>query len=266
MITRFLKIIFRNFPILKGKIWKLWYTYLGSQVITPDVRFMNYGYFEDSFHPKLSVYDENERYPIHLYHYLCSKIDLNSLNILEVGSGRGGGADYISRNFNPKKVSAIDISSSAIDLCKQFYTGDNLNFLCGSADNIPFGDNTFDVVLNVESSHCYPNFDDFLKEVVRVLKPSSYFLITDFRPASELDSFMISIENYFHIISEEEVTENILAALDLMSVKRSQQIKSLLPSFLNSISASFAGIKGSELYKSFQNKDLRYFMYVLKTR
>ena len=30
-------------------------------------------------------------------------------------------------------------------------------------------------------------FDDFLKEVVRVLKPSSYFLITDFRPASELD-------------------------------------------------------------------------------
>ena len=77
---------------------------------------------------------------------------------------------------------------------------------------------------------------------------------------------MISIENYFHIISEEEVTEDILAALDLMSVKRSQQIKSLLPSFLNSISASFAGIKGSELYKSFQNKDLRYFMYVLKTR
>ena len=56
--------IFRNFPILKGKIWKVWYTYLGSKVV-PGLRFMNYGYYKDSFCPDLSVNDEKERYPIH---------------------------------------------------------------------------------------------------------------------------------------------------------------------------------------------------------
>ncbi len=232
----------------------------------PGLRFMNYGYYKDSFCPDLSVNDEKERYPIHLYHYLCSKVDMKNLNILEVGSGRGGGADYILRTFKPRKVSAIDISITAVNLCKELYTDNNLDFLYGSAEDIPFSNNTFDLILNVESSHCYPNFDNFLREVARVLKPSSYLLITDFRPSSELDSFRTSITSFFDVISEEEITDNILSALDLMSSKRSKQIKTFLPSFLNSISASFAGIKGSELYNSFQNKDLRYFMYVLKTK
>ena len=37
-----------------------------------------------------------------------------------------------------------------------------------------------------------------------------------------------------------------------------------MPTFLSSVSSSFAGIKGSELYESFENRELRYFMYVLQ--
>ena len=264
MITKFLKIIFRNFPILKGKIWKIWYTYLGNTVKTSDLKFMNYGYFREDFNPSLSEDDEKERYPIQLYHYLCSKVGFSNSNVLEVGSGRGGGADYISRTFSVTKICGLDISSSAIDLCKKFYTSNKLSFLQGSADMLPFEDNIYDLVINVESSHCYPNFNNFLKEVYRVLKPSSYFLITDFRPSSEVEGFHKSISNYYKIIYQEEITSNIITALDLMSVKRSKQIKSFMPSFLSSVSSSFAGIKGSELYESFENRELRYFMYVLQ--
>ena len=204
MITKLLKIIFRNFPKIKGIIWKKWYTYLGSKVITTELKFMSYGYFSKNFHPKLSNHDEKERYPIHLYHYLCSKINLYNLTILEVGSGRGGGADYTSRTFQPKEMYAVDISKSAIKLCNKFYTNNpKLNFIYGNAEKLPFKNNTFDVVLNIESSHCYPNFNNFLKEVVRVLKNSGYFLITDFRPNKELKTFRSSIKNNFEIIHEE---------------------------------------------------------------
>ena len=266
MITKLLKIIFRYFPNLKGLLWKKWYTYLGFKVISPELRFMNYGYYNDDFYPELSSIDEEERYPIHLYHYLCSKVKLSDLALLEIGSGRGGGADYILRTFKPKSVSAIDISKSAINLCKEFYSQHNLYFSFGSADNLPFKANTFDIVLNVESSHCYPSFDNFLKEVVRVLKPSSSFLFTDFRNSNELVSMKESISVYFDIVVEEEITNNIIFALDLMSKKRSQQIKSFLPNYLSHISASFAGVKGSELYESFKNHDLRYFLYVLRPK
>lgn len=266
MLTKLLKIIFRYFPNIKGLIWKKWYTYLGSKVISPELRFMNYGYYNEDFHPKLSSIDEEERYPIHLYHYLCLKVKLRDLDLLEVGSGRGGGADYTLRTFKPKSVSAIDISKSAITLSKEFYSQHNLHFLFGSADNLPFKDNTFDVVLNVESSHCYSSFDNFLKEVARVLKPSSNFLFTDFRNSTELESMNESILVYFDIVIKEEITNNIICALDLMSKKRSQQIKSFLPNYLSYISASFAGVKGSELYESFKNNDLRYFLYVLKPK
>ena len=256
MLTKILKIIFRYFPNIKGILWKSWYTYLGSKVITPEIRFMNYGYYSDNFNPQLSNSDEEERYPIQLYHYLCAKVNIKNLDLLEVGSGRGGGSDYILRTFKPNSVSAVDISKSAISLCKEFYNSNNIDFICASADNLPFEDNTFDLVLNVESSHCYSKFDSFLKEVSRVLKPSSNFLFTDFRTSTQLESFNNSILCYFDIVYEEEITENIIHALDLMSEKRSQQVKSFLPNFLSHISSSFAGVKGSELYQSFKEKEL----------
>ena len=265
MISKLLKLIFRNFPVLKGKLWKFWYTYLGSKVITPELKFMNYGYFRNDFKPQLSLEDEKERYPIHLSHYLCSKSSVNNVRVLEVGCGRGGGAAYITRTFIPKQYHALDISPTAIQLCNNFYKSDNLSFHVGSADELPFDNQFFDVVINVESSHCYPNFNKFLLEVKRVLKSDGQLLITDFRSSSEFSDFDKLINENFEIISYEDITDNILLALDEMSEKRKKQIKYFLPNFLSNISSSFAGIKGSELYESFVNRELVYHMYVLKS-
>ncbi len=226
---------------------------------------MNYGYFRYDFKPQLSQEDEKERFPIHLYHYLCSKSSVKNVRVLEVGCGRGGGADYIVRTFSPKEYYALDISPTAIQLCNNFYNIDNLSFHEGSADKLPFDSQFFDIVINVESSHCYPNFHKFLSEVKRVLKPEGQLLITDFRSRSEFSDFDKLIHENFEIISYEDITNNILLALDKMSEKRKKQIKYFLPNFLSDISSSFAGIKGSELYESFVKKELVYHMYTLKS-
>ena len=88
-----------------------------------------------------------------------------------MGSGRGGGASYISRHLKPKSVVGIDISKNAVRLCKSTHQYPNLSFYVGDSEKIPFEDESFDVVLNVESSHCYGNILLFLTEVKRVLKP-----------------------------------------------------------------------------------------------
>ena len=51
---------------------------------------------------------------------------------------------------------------------------------------LPFPDASFDVVINVESSHCYGHVDRFFAEVARVLRPGGWFLYTDFRGATDM--------------------------------------------------------------------------------
>ena len=53
-------------------------------------------------------------------------------------------------------------------------------FVQGDSEALPFPNGSFDVVINVESSHTYPHFDRFAAEVWRVLRTNGTFLITDF--------------------------------------------------------------------------------------
>jgi len=61
----------------------------------------------------------------------------------------------------------------------------NLEFRTGDASNLPVENESVDLVVNVESSHCYPDFTAFIREVERVLKPGGHFMYTDFLPAEE---------------------------------------------------------------------------------
>ena len=56
----------------------------------------------------------------------------------------------------------------------------------GNAEKLPFADQSFDAVINVEASHCYPRFPRFLDEVARVLRPGGHFLYADVRRRKEI--------------------------------------------------------------------------------
>ena len=43
------------------------------------------------------------------------------MDVLEIGSGRGGGCDYIKRYFNPRKITGLDIAVNAVNFSKQSY-------------------------------------------------------------------------------------------------------------------------------------------------
>ena len=81
----------------------------------------------------------------------------------------------------------IDISETAVELCNSIYNIDNMNFVIGDSENIPFDNEQFDAVINVESSHCYGSMQSFLGETFRILKPGGFFLFCDLREASALE-------------------------------------------------------------------------------
>lgn len=81
---------------------------------------MNYGYAvlnqEGKLIKNLKDEDEEERFCFQLYHFVATKMnklkDLSGLNILEIGSGRGGGLNYISNYLSPKFCIGIDYSEN----------------------------------------------------------------------------------------------------------------------------------------------------------
>jgi ubiquinone/menaquinone biosynthesis C-methylase UbiE len=71
------------------------------------------------------------------------------------------------------------LNPASIDLCRKRHKLPGLDFVQGDAQDLPFADETFDAVINVEASHQYPDFERFLAEVARVLRPGGHFLYTD---------------------------------------------------------------------------------------
>src|SRR5690606_12033898 len=120
-------------------------------------------------------------------HYLAAKAEIKGKHVLEVGSGRGGGARYVAGSFQPASYTGMDIAQSAVDLANKIHILPNLRFIQGSAEAIPLADSSIDVVLNVESCHAYGSVDNFLREVKRVLKPGGYLLLVDFRDVKNMD-------------------------------------------------------------------------------
>ncbi len=86
-------------------VWRACYEALAKRVSTPDWAFMNYGYAPataDVDVAPLQWSDERDRLCIQLYLHAIDNSDLQARDVLEVGSGRGGGALFIGRYLRPR--------------------------------------------------------------------------------------------------------------------------------------------------------------------
>jgi ubiquinone/menaquinone biosynthesis C-methylase UbiE len=251
---------------LKKPIWRVWYWIVSLRDKGSEVRFMNYGYHGEN-PPLLQEADEMERYPLQLYDLLASAASLENKQMLEVGCGRGGGSSYISRYFKPKHYDAIDLSGKAIKYCKKEYQIANLTHTKADAQNLPFEDNAFDFVINVESSHCYPDIAQFFSEVYRVLSPGGVFLYTDLRNQGNIAFLREKLSDTpFEVLKYENITSNVKNALAIDSKRREDLVDRIAPKFLSATAKDFAGVKDSKTYHLFESGWYEYFFYVLKKK
>lgn len=250
---------------LRRPLWRIWHNFLVKQDKSLVIKFMNYGYApltDSDLALDLTPEDEPERYCINLYHHDVEGVDLEGKEILEVGCGRGGGASYISRYFKPKTYIGLDLSKKAIRFCNRKLQSSNLSFVQGNAEDLPFEDNSFDAIVNVESSRCYPHVDKFLSEVQRVLRPGGHLLFSDMRFTDDLDVLREQFKNSgLKILEEEDVLPNIVKALELDSVRRETLIDEKCPKFLRKSAREFSGTLGSERYRLFKDGEMQYHRF-----
>ena len=151
---------------------KYWYPLITRRWGKEDIVFLNWGYEEDPpLGLPLAPEDEPNRYCIQLYHRTATQADLGGKQVLEVSSGHGGGAAYLVRTFHPASYTGLDYNPDGVAFAQKRHHLPGLEFVHGNAESMPFPDESFDAVINVEASHAYPHFERFLPEMARVLRP-----------------------------------------------------------------------------------------------
>ncbi|HWC27376.1 MAG TPA: class I SAM-dependent methyltransferase [Solirubrobacteraceae bacterium] len=225
--------------------------------------FMNYGYAPLSGSGASD--GEGEDLSAALYARVAGAVDLSGKDVLEVGCGRGGGADLVARTLGPRSVTGIDFAEGAIREARSRFSSPNLRFAIGDAENLPSDPNSFDAVLNVESSHCYPDVGRFAREVARVLRPQGVFLFADILP-DEADARLRGhfAAAGFAVVEHERITPNVLRALELDAERRRAVIERSVPRVLRRAALEFVGADGSEVVQALRSGVLQYRRFVLQ--
>lgn len=265
------KILFHRFPNIKSWLTRLQYELVSILVKDKGAVFMNFGFTPNQTEAQerlaLHAEDEYHRYPLQLYHHVAKHIAWENAEALEVSSGRGGGAHFIMRHFKPKSYTGVDFSTHAIKFCSQHYNHLNeLKFHHGNAEALTFPDNSFDVVVNVEASLYYPNITKFFEHVRRVLKPNGYFLYTDLRYEEKVAIWHAQIKAMgLKIVREEDITENVLSAMELDRERRVGMVKKYVPAILHKSFYHFIGLAPDDPAAARPHLDnRRYWYFVLQ--
>ena len=101
-------------------------------------------------------------------------------NIIDVGCGIGGSTLYLANKFSAK-ATGITLSpiqaSRARERAIEADLEEQAHFEVGNALEMPFADNSFDLVWSLESGEHMPDKKKFLEECYRVLQPGGKLIL-----------------------------------------------------------------------------------------
>jgi SAM-dependent methyltransferase len=268
-------------PWAQKSMWKLVYGMASRVSPHPGTAFMNYGYapLEPGAEAGgAAAGDRPDRFGIELYDRVASGWDLAGRDVLDVGCGRGGGAAFVVDRHGPRSLVGVDLLHGAVARCRVEHERAGLTFVQADAEALPFADAAFDAVLNVESSHCYPDVPRFLDEVHRVLRPGGVLLFADLRhadlagrsdatvmPQPDVGQLLAELDRSpLTVIEQQDITANVLQALRLDSERRRRLIERRVPRLLQPQALAFAAVDGTPLYQGFVDGDVAYLRFVLR--
>ena len=226
---------------------------------------MNYGYASDADKIPLETQDEINRYSLQLYHNTVSTVDVTGKHVLEVGSGRGGGSSYIKRYLKPASMTGMDLAKNAVSFSNRRHPVPDLKFVKGNAEKMPFANESFDAVVNVESCHAYGSVPKFLSEVRRVLKPGGYLLCTDIRAPKGMKLLIQQLnDSGLQIVNQKDITANVILAIEEEDEQKRQRIKELMPGWIAPAFIEFGAAKGSAVDTGLHSGELVYYHWTLQ--
>lgn len=111
-----------------------------------------------------------------------SQISIGSEStVLDVGCGGGRTLGKLAAMSSRGKVFGVDFSEESVAGSKRTNArsikAGRIEVRHGSVSQLPFEDNTFDLVTAVETHFWWPNLDQDVREVFRVVKPGGTFVV-----------------------------------------------------------------------------------------
>jgi ubiquinone/menaquinone biosynthesis C-methylase UbiE len=95
--------------------------------------------------------------------------------ILDLGAGGGRNSIYLRQLYPEATIVPLDLSVIRCAACRQNV---NAGVTCGNSMNLPFFDNSFDLVVSTQVIEHVPDDHIFVKELERVLKPTGVSIIS----------------------------------------------------------------------------------------
>ncbi len=138
----------------------------------------------------------NELFQEHITKYEWVSKYVNGKTVLDIACGTGYGSSLLLFR-GAKRIYGGDISEEAIKFAKEHYR--NIDFRVMNAEQLPFEDNFFDVIVSLETLEHLSNPEKFVGEAKRLLKTGGVLIIST--PA-------MRVRNPFHV--KEFFTKNEL--------------------------------------------------------
>jgi len=149
-----------------------------------------------------------------LVHRMGTLLGLNEQSLLlDVGCGMGAQDIYLSQNFAPQQIDAIDVTWKHIEhgkrRAREANCDDRVRFHHGTATSLPFPDHSFTHLLSIEAPEHFHTREMFLREAKRVLKPGGIIALADYSlkraPKNLADKFIVEAARRLWNVPRENV-------------------------------------------------------------
>jgi len=136
-------------------------------------------------------------------------------NVLDVGCGAGWLSRRLAKLVPEGRVVGMDISDEMIRHARRASAEhENLLFVTGEVEEIPWEPNFFSHAISVESSYYWPDPAAGVREIFRVLRPSgsAWILINYYHDNAHCHQWGELLAVKTHLLSAEEWAEHFRAA------------------------------------------------------
>ena len=168
----------------------------------------------DFFENRLDGYDKhmmtNIESATEFYPYTANLLPANeNSRILDLGCGTGLELEFYYQLCPSAKVTGIDLSSGMLAALEKKFAGKDITLVVGSYFDEPFGENTFDAAVSVESLHHFTKSEKLplYAKLCAALKGNGYFILTDYFADSD-DEECMHRETLLRLKAEQGITDD----------------------------------------------------------